>query len=541
MDYQKDRFGSAGPATFADLKRAGIIGGQGAGFGFDETKRRALCAPGDQSIGIYGGAGCGKSAGPFANLLIENQIGNAMVFDPRGELSDISELAEAIAGINRRVIDPTGQGRQQDSCNVLERLRINSPSLIADTQATAMDLCPVPAAKGASMWVYEDAQDWLTQLLLWDAERSGCARLKGVYQLLNLIQGNLDEWCLQLDGMVRSRFPSVVRFAGQIMQLQQNGREGFTAPLGQLFTTFKFMQDDRIAEALSGDDFSLMDLNDPAKKLRVYLKLPVEYLDVWAPAMRLTIGAVIQNRLRNPSGDHLHIVIDECGQIARRGFPSVRLLYTFGRGSGLIGYCSWQEITQLYEGFGYETANEILGSQPIRVFKGVRTTQTAELVSRMCGTMTLAYDPMRMQSDARRLKQHAVQRMLSGEGGFLETAADMRHYQDAQSLPEKQSRAVYTADEVLNLPPSAMIAFASGLVDGCIPGHWLMHFERADFAGRYLGTAVHGRDKVLIKTRFGSKRVPVIEERVPSALAHLPQYADGTWRYVQGYRPNVGR
>ena len=35
--------------------------------------------------------------------------------------------------------------------------------------------------------------------------------------------------------------------------------------------------------------------------------------------------------------------------------------------------------------------------------------------------------------------------------------------------------------------------------------------------------------------------VPVIEERVPDALAHLPQYANGTWRYVQGFRPRLGR
>ncbi len=536
MDYQNDRFGSAGPASLGALKRCGIIGGQGAGFGFDETTRYALRAPGDQSIGIYGGAGCGKSAGPFANLLIENQIGNAVIFDPRKELADISELAEACAGFERYVINPTGQGGASHSCNVLGRLRLKSASLIADTQATAMDLCPVPASKGNSIWVYEDAQDWLTQLLLWDAERNGCASLKGVYQLINLINGNLDEWCLQLDGMERSRFDSVRRFAGQIMQLQQNGREGFTAPLGQLFTTFKFMQDDRIAEALSGDDFSLQDLTNPSRKMRVYLVLPIEYLDVWAPAMRLTLGAVIQHKLRNPSSDHLHIVIDECGQL--KNFPSVKLLYTFGRGAGLIGYCSWQEISQLYAGFGYETANEILGSTPIRVFKGIRTMETANLVSKMAGTMTLAYDPLRVQSDARRLKQHAVQKILSGSGGFLEAAADLRHYREAQDLPEKQSRPVFTPDEVLNLPSSAMIAFASGLVDGCIPGHWLMHFERSDLAGKYLGSEVHGRDRVLIKTRFGSKTVPVVEERVPGALCHLPQYQNGTWRYVQGYRPN---
>ena len=151
--------------------------------------------------------------------------------------------------------------------------------------------------------------------------------------------------------------------------------------------------------------------------------------------------------------------------------------------------------------------------------------------------MTLEYDAAVEQSNARRLKEQAVQRMITG-GGFFEAAADIRHYRETETHRTKQARAVLQPDEVLNLPPSAMVAFASGLVEGPILGHWINHYERADFAGKYLNNPYHG-EQVSIKTRFGSKRARVIEEAVPASLAHLPQYKCGTWRFIEGYRPNI--
>ena len=148
-----------------------------------------------------------------------------------------------------------------------------------------------------------------------------------------------------------------------------------------------------------------------------------------------------------------------------------------------------------------------------------------------------SYDANIEQSNALRLKQQAAQRMLSG-GGFFEAAADIRHYNEAEVHRTKQARAVLQPDEVLNLPPTAMVAFASGLVEGPILGHWVNHFERSDFAGKYLNNPYHD-ERVLIKTRRGTKKARVIEESVPDTLAHLPQYQNGLWRYVEGYRPNV--
>ena len=162
--------------------------------------------------------------------------------------------------------------------------------------------------------------------------------LQHVYDLLSSIQGDVDTWCDHLGRMSASRFPSVRRFAGQIMQLQEVGRDGFTAPLSTLQTAFRFMQDPRMARAISGSDFSTRDLCDPARKLRIKVVIPIGYVDLWAPAIRLLIGSAIQHKLRDVAAPRVSVLIDECGQLGP--FNSVRELYTFGRGAGLFGLCA---------------------------------------------------------------------------------------------------------------------------------------------------------------------------------------------------------
>ena len=537
FNHEQDRYGSARIATLPELKRAGIVGGKrGASFGFDATKRHMLRVPGDGSIALFGGAGSGKSAGPYATCLLRNLVGNAVCLDLRSELTSISLLAASLAGYEVYSVNPTGMnGLPQHRTNPLHHLRITSPTIVADCQKGAMDI--IPASQGGEerpKWWENDAQDWLTQLLLFDAERAGCASLRGVYKLITILQGDLDAWCIALEGMMRSRFASVQRFAGQIMELQRVGRDGFTAPLGTLNTAFRFMQDPRIVEALSGNDFTMDEVVAGRKRMRVQIIIPIEYVQVWAPALRLLIGSAIQSKLRNIHAPALSLLIDECGQLGH--FPSVREAYTFGRGARVFAMCAWQEISQIYGAFGHHGGNEIIGSAQIRVFKGVRTLDTARLVSEMAGTMTLSFDAVNEQSNARRLKQQAAQRVLAG-GSFLEACADLRHYRDAAVHRTKQPRALFTPDEVLNLPPSQMIAFASGLVEGPIVGHWLMYFEQPQLAGKYLANPYHDPDRVRIPTLTGFKMARVITKRVPRRYAHLPQYASGTWSYVEGYRP----
>ena len=39
-------------------------------------------------------------------------------------------------------------------------------------------------------------------------------------------------------------------------------------------------------------------------------------------------------------------------------------------------------------------------------------------------------------------------------------------------------------------------------------------------------------DSVLVQTRFGPRRRPVLTGNVPAAFADLPQYRDGTWSWI---------
>lgn len=536
MSYEYFRFGSAGAASTAELRRTGIIGGRGISFGFDQTRRHELHVPTDGSVALFGGAGCGKSASAFANALIGGHLpGNFVCFDPRGELAAVSLLSLSLLGFDLYFVNPTGMpGLPSHRCNPLDHLRIDSPGLIADTQKMALDFCPSPPGLRSS-WPYDDARRWLTDLTLYDAERNGCASLPGLYGLLLNMQGDLDAWCNHLEAMSCSRFPTVASFAQEIMGLQQEGRESFTAPMSVLNSAFAFMRDERLQWTFGGGDFSMQWLTRPGRKIGVFIIWPIDYIDTQSPAIRQVIGAAIQNKMRCPGSVPVSVLIDECGQL--KAFPSVRELFTFGRGAGLISnMVAWQEISQIRAAFGPQ-ADEIIGSAQFRVFKGVRTMESAAMVSRMAGTMTLEYDASIEQSNARRLKQQAAQRLLSG-GGFLGAAADIRHYREAETHRTKQPREVLKPDEVLNLPPSMMVAFASGLVEGPILGHWINHFERRDFAGQYLNNPYHS-ERALIKTRWGPKKLPIIEEPVPDSLAHTPQYQGGSWRYVKGYRPKL--
>ena len=536
MDYEQDRFGSAQPATTHDLKRAGLLDGKGISFGFDQTKRYELRSPTDGSVALMGGAGCGKSASAFANPLIGGHLpGNFICFSPRGELEAVSMLSLSLQGYELFFINHTGMlGLPRHQLNPWDHLRLDSPSLIADAEKTALDLCPTPTGTKSS-WTFDDARRWISELILYDAEHSGCASLPRVFELLLVMQGDLDTWCQHLERMMNSHFQSVRNFAPEIMTLQKQGKDSFTAPLSVLQSALSFMRDPRVQWTFGGNDFSLQWLCDPKRKIGVFITWPIEYLETQAAAIRQVLGGAIQYKLRNPSPHPVSVLIDEAGQL--KNFNSVRELFTFGRGATLVSnMAAWQEVSQIRAAFGPQ-ADEILGSAQYRVYKGVRTLSSAHEVSAMAGTMSLDYDAQLEQSNAQRMKQHAAMKMISG-GNMFEAMADMRHYAHAQEHQSKQGRELFKPDEVLNLGSTEMIAFASGLVQGPIHGHWINHFEREDFAGLYLNNPYHSED-VSIKTRWGSKRARVIEETVPAALQHLPQYQGGTWRYVEGYRPNI--
>jgi type IV secretion system protein VirD4 len=95
-------------------------------------------------------------------------------------------------------------------------------------------------------------------------------------------------------------------------------------------------------------------------------------------------------------------------------------------------------------------------------------------------------------------------------------------------------RQLVTPDELLHLPPDKLIVFADGL-SGPLLASRTPYWKQRWTAGKYLPDPYHPPlDSVLIQTLWGQRRRKVITESVPERFAHLPQYARGSWSYVEG-------
>ena len=68
------------------------------------------------------------------------------------------------------------------------------------------------------------------------------------------------------------------------------------------------------------------------------------------------------------------------------------------------------------------------------------------------------------------------------------------------------------------------------------------YFAMPRYSGLYGPNPYFDRDLSLVKVpgRFKRKRtLKVITEAVPAALAHLPQYQNGVWSFIEGHRPKI--
>ena len=531
-----DRFGSAAPATERSMRGAGIISGnRGAFFGY--YRRLACRQPSDGSIALFGGAGSGKSACVYAENELSDYLGcNSITFDPRGELAAIGTLAATMQGYAQYTFNPFGVSWcPQHRTNPLDHLHRDSPTLIADTRKAVMDL--LPSTNGKHWW-QDDAHEWVVAFMLGVVERDGIASLPSVYRELMAVSGDFDVWTAFFDHLEASRFPEVRRVATIIATAQKSSRgEGFRAPMNTIANTFAFMQEPSIAAALTDPDFSLSVVNNTRAKAKVKIIVPLQHLGLCRGLVRLLLGRPVQDKLRIGGHDPIAVLIDECGQLGH--FPSVTDVYSFGRGAKIFGLCAWQEIAQLFDAFGQDGGNAIIGSAQLRVFAGVRTIETAKMVSSMAGTTTLHYDDKQRQNEARHRRQMAAASFLNG-GDPVQSLGEMRHHRQMETIQSQTSRPLMTPDEVMS--HKGMIAFASGIVEGAIFGEWTPHFLRPELAGKYLANPYHAPDHVTLKSRFGfTRKARVVTEACPPALLHYPQYQGGTWRYVEGHKPKIRR
>ena len=527
------RFGSASWSGEDDLHRAGMLSGDGLQIGYWSDAR--LCLDTDAPSITIAGAGAGKMRDLLALAVASNAGGRNFILDPRGEICAVTLPFFAWKRAHVYCWNPCMiAGLAQHKLNPLDILDLANPRFHADCKFIAESLIPLSGSSSGHYFELR-AREWVENLLKALVEQNGSVSFPALYRAVNLIETDRDGWADFLSAMLSSSMESVQRTAGEMSLKQLDSPKEFGSIVGELYAHLNFLDDPMLQAALENPDFSLRDLCDPHQPTTLFVNVPIEYVALWSPILRTMFTVAMLYKSRAPQAPRLTMIVDECGQLGR--FEAVLRAFTFGRGAGIRAWALFQDTGQIIRNFGQPALQGFLGSAAMRQFFGVRDYETASMISSMLGQETLEYDDTLRQADAQRSRFNATMRVMNGDDPF-QALYDMRHFQSASQNRTKQARPLMTPDEILAMPEDRQILFVSGKSLKPIYAERHAYWTRPEWVGGFLPNPYHPPlDVVTIPSRRGPRTVRVIRERVPAAFAHLPQYADGTWAFAEGYRP----
>ncbi|MEO1610041.1 MAG: type IV secretory system conjugative DNA transfer family protein [Pseudomonadota bacterium] len=531
---EEHRFGSARFADDDDIRDAGLFKPGGPQIGFYDGK--PLFLQGDAPMLTIGGAGSGKLRDLLGYVVCSSPGQRMLTLDPRGELAAISQIAHTLNGEYACTWNPFGlMDLPRHACNPLDILKADAPTFAADCKFITEALVTLSGGDNSKYFELR-SRGYIEAILKCDVEYNGRTSLPRLARLINTIETDPEAWANTLEAMLASSFEDVRRTAGEMLAKQQDSPKEFGSIMGEIYANLGFLDDPALMEALDEGDFSLSDLCDPSQARKIFLNVPAEYLSLWSPLLRLFFTVAMLYKARVPSAPCVMLLVDEAGQLGK--FEALLRAFTFGRGAGIRAWAIFQDAGQIIRSYGGPSLQSFIGSAQMRQFFGVRDYQTAELVSNMIGSETLSYDDTLVQDQARKQKVDALQGFIHGTHDPFASIYEIAHLNRKAQHRPKQQRKLMTPDEILAMPEDTQILFISGKNLPPIKAQKFPYFSQAEMAGQFLPNPYHPpTDSVRVPTWRGSRTLRVIRESVPHKFASFPQYADGMWAYVDGYKP----
>ena len=527
---EHQRFGSARFATGDEVAAAGMFknSANAAFVGFVED--RPIYHSGAGGMLTCAGARSGKLRDVLSfNVCRGGFDGTLVVLDPKAEMSALSRLLlhPAYYWNPRRL-----HGLPYHRINPVDYMRANSPSLVSDVKV----FCENTIAKsgGANAGYFEDrARTFLEAIILTLVQIDGVLTLARLYQIINLIAAGGDEWLNFAFEMTEAGFPITKTVEEEIAAARGQDSGGFRGILGELSRAFSALSDPLLMDAVSPPfDLSLADLCD-GPGCRLYLMPDPECLDIWGSVLKSFFVAAMIYKSRKPHAPRQTWIMDEVALLG--AFPLVVKLYTYGAGIGIRPWAIYQTAEQIKAtGPGADTI--IPSSAALRQYFAVRDDTSAARLSRQIGIESLAYDDRALQAKARFASDEALRGLLNGDDPVA-AALSMSHHDEMANHRSQQQRWLRTMDEIIGTPGNKQYIFADGLAHP-IYADRAPYFDQRSMAGRFHPNPFHPpNDRVRIKKRFGHEWRRVIREHVPARYAQLPQFADGYWSYIEGFKP----
>ena len=455
-----DVHGSARLAFHREVLEAGLLGAEnGLLLGLWQSGRRLhyLRHDGPEHAMVFAPTRSGKGVGlVLPNLLTWPH--SVLVHDIKGENWALSSgwRARELGSLCLR-FNPTDTTGTAAHYNPLLEVRLG-PNEVRDAQTVADILVDPNGDRLRDHWD-RTAHALLTAVILHvlyaeeDKSLRGCLRFlahpnRPVDQALKTMMtaphapADHPGWTDLATGETTRAHPEISSAARAVLDKAENERSGV---ISTALTFLDLYRDPVIAANTSDSTFRLEDLMQSKRPLSLYLTVPSSDLSRTRPLVRMILNQAcrrLTERLEFKDGapvrhyrHPLLMMLDEFPALGRLDFFAESLAYLAGY--GIRCFLITQDLAQLHGLYG--TNESITGNCHIRVAFAPNKPETAELLSRMAGVMTV----------------HEEKR--SYKGGRFDLLLDDQYVSQAHS-----QRRLFTADELMRFPAGDLLLFIGG-------------------------------------------------------------------------------
>ena len=386
-------------------------------------------------------AGAGKTVCAVMPQLCHNPT-PMLVTDLKGTLACMTaDLRRRQYGHTIRILNPADlwgdRLPEADSYNPLQIVKddlLYSPAdAISDARTIALQLHPEPTEPGANRFFRDGTRKLLTFAILWlclqDEEDAGT--LADALTLLSTAEA-MDE-ALMLASESDALYGDLSDLAIDIAELAHGPNSKIYEDFrqGAVLSLAPFSRSGRLAESTAACTFRFSDLKQ--QQATVYILADPTRQAVYAPWVGLIAWAAITEITRCLNNRPVKFLFDEASNFRVDALPS---MLTGLREFGVSVHMIFQELEEIARVYGRPALETVLSQTAVKQFFGVSSQKTAQHVSQLLGTRTVAQQNIRV---------------------------GMSPFEDTKTTASAGSRALMTPDELRRLPDDEQIIFLGNL------------------------------------------------------------------------------
>ncbi len=536
------RFGSAGYASIAEIEAAGFLDGKGLHYGYTREKTpRQGKVPATQSMLTVGNSGSGKGSTKILHQFLDTDTSIVSV-DVKPEHGQTASLN---IFVDKYCLNGYGVGCDapwflpRDTMNYFQFTDPSKLSFFEDSLLMAMSIPEKPKGdNGGNSEHFWQKTVSLFQALFMDGKyhnpNFSPIDLKNVVD--DLLTGGGEYFDFHIDRMKSSPFTTVSAMARELESKAQMVPAEFGSIMSTASAALRAFGSPAIAQMFSGKStISPREFVSGDRAKHLFIMFPEYAVEQSAAPLRCIITALFVEQQRQPVRP-LRFVLDESFILGN--FSLIPKIAYLGRGYLCTADIYVQNFGQLYQNFGENQTDTILANCPYQLILGVSSPKTARIVSEMSGKQNYTYLPKGKRNEATYKRSQALHKMMNG-GDVVSTMLEVSQQSRALDIPDSVARQVLNPDEVIRRESNKGLLFTSSFDLKPIETLQRHYFLDRHLVTKFLPNPQHPPfDKVMVPNRFGRmKPVRVISDKVPSELAHLPQYSGGYWSYIEGFNP----